>query len=122
LALVRLSALADDDIVTILARTEETFGEAARLRYETLLAVCLRDIAIDPLRPGSAARPEIGEGVRTYHLRHGRARLHREVRVAKPRHFLLYRALAPEFIGVGRVLHDAMDLPQHIPLTYGDET
>jgi len=31
LALVRLSALADDDIVTILARTEKTFGECLRM-------------------------------------------------------------------------------------------
>lgn len=122
MALVRLSAFAEDDIVAILARTEETFGEAARLRYEALLAVCLRDIAIDPLCLGSAARPEIGKGIRTYHLRHGRTRVPSASLVRKPRHFLLYRALTPEIVGVGRVLHDAMDLPQHVPPTYGDET
>jgi toxin ParE1/3/4 len=120
-ALVRISALAEDDIVDILARTEEAFGEAARLRYETLLAVCLRDIAIDPLRPGSAARPEIGDAIRTYHLRHGRARVPPASLVRKPRHFLLYRVLKPDIVGVGRVLHDAMDLPQHVPPAYGDE-
>jgi toxin ParE1/3/4 len=122
LALVRLSALAEDDIVAILARTEETFGEAARLRYEALLAVCLRTIAIDPKCPGSAGRPEIGEGIRTYHLRYGRARIPSERRVRKPRHFLLYRALKPELVGVGRILHDGMDLPQHVPEIFGDET
>jgi toxin ParE1/3/4 len=121
LALVRLSELAEDDIVAILARTEETFGEVARLRYEALLAVCLRDLAIDPLCPGSAARPEIGDCVRSFHLRHGRARVPPASRVRKPRHFLLYRALKPEIIGVGRVLYDAMDLPNHIPPAYGDE-
>jgi toxin ParE1/3/4 len=73
-ALVRLSALAEGDIIAILARTEETFGKPARFRYEALLENCLRDIAIDPLCLGSAARPEIGEGIRTYHLRHGRSR------------------------------------------------
>jgi toxin ParE1/3/4 len=120
LALVRLSALAEDDIVAILARTQETFGEAARFRYEAPLAACLRAIATDPKCPGSAARPEIGEG--TYHLRHGRARVPQAARVRKPRHFLLYRALKPELVGVGRVLHDAMDLPQHVPEAFGDET
>jgi toxin ParE1/3/4 len=122
LALVRLSELAEDDIVAILARTEEAFGEAARLRYERLLAICLRDLAIDPLCRGSSARPEIGDGVRAYHLRHGRARLPNSSRVRRPRHFLLYRVLAPELVGVGRVLHDAMDLPQHVPQAFGDET
>lgn len=122
MALVRLSSLTQDDIVTILARTEETFGEAARLRYEALLAACLRTIAIDPKCSGSSARPEIGEGIRTYHLRHGRNRVLPGARVRKPRHFLLYRALKPELVGVGRVLHDAMDLPQHIPEAFGDET
>jgi plasmid stabilization system protein ParE len=39
-------------------------------------------------------------------------------RVRKPRHFLLYRALTPQSAGVGRVLHEAMDLPKHIPPTY----
>jgi toxin ParE1/3/4 len=122
LALVRLSALAEDDIVAILARTEETFGEAGRLRYEALLAACLRAIAIDPPCAGSVARPEIGGGVRTYHLRHGRARVPPAARVRKPRHFLLYRSFKPELVGVGRVLHDAMDLPQHVPEDFGDET
>jgi toxin ParE1/3/4 len=121
LALVRLSALAEEDIVAILAHTEETFGEAARLRYEALLAVCLRDIAIDPLCLGSAARPEIGEGIRTYHLRYGRMRAQGGGRVHKPRHFLLYRAMNPDIVGVGHLLHEVMDLQQHVPPVYGDE-
>ncbi|MFZ1109369.1 MAG: type II toxin-antitoxin system RelE/ParE family toxin [Rhodomicrobium sp.] len=121
MAAIRLSALAEEDIVAILRRTHQTFGEAARLRYETLLAVCLRDIAIDRLCPGSAARPEIGDGVRTCHLRHGRARVAPASRVRKPRHFLLYRAMTPSLVGVGRVLHDAMDVERHVPAVYGDE-
>jgi toxin ParE1/3/4 len=121
LALVRLSALAADDIVAILARTEEAFGEAARVRYEALLTVCLGDIATNPLCLGSAARPEIGEGIRTYHLRHGRSRVQSGGRVRKPRHFLLYRALSTDIVDVGRGLHDAMDVVLHLPPAYGEE-
>lgn len=119
MAILRLSPFAKADIQAILARTEAIFGEAARLRYETLIAASLRDISNDPLLPGSIARPEIGEGVRAYHLRHSRGKGSGSVR--KPRHFLLYRCLYANIIGVGRILHDAMDANLHLPPAYGDE-
>lgn len=40
----QLSAAAQADLVNILAWTHEQFGEAARKRYETLIATALRDI------------------------------------------------------------------------------
>ena len=86
-----------------------------RLRYEALLSAALRDIAAKPLRAGSVARPEIGYAIRTYHLRHSRARHQSGGGVRKPRHYLLYRCLNPEITGIGRVLHDAMDIERHIP-------
>jgi plasmid stabilization system protein ParE len=61
------------DIAIILARAEENFGAVARQRYEALIGASLRAIAADPFQLGSAARPEIGECVRTYHLRRARA-------------------------------------------------
>ncbi len=121
MAAIRLSAIAEEDIFAILRRTHETFGEAARRRYEALLAASLRDIAADPLRAGSVARPEIGKGIRTYHLRHSRTRAQSGGGVRKPRHFLLYRCLKAEIIGIGRVLYDAMDIERHVPSVYGDE-
>jgi toxin ParE1/3/4 len=119
LAILRLSPLAKADILAILARTDEIFGEAARLRYEALIAASLRHIANDPLLAGSLARPEIGEGIRTYHLRHSRRKGSGSVR--KPRHFLLYRFLHENVIGIGRILHDAMEIDLHLPPAYGDE-
>ncbi|MGO9986249.1 MAG: type II toxin-antitoxin system RelE/ParE family toxin [Rhodomicrobium sp.] len=121
LALIRLSAFAEEDIVAILRRTHETFGEPARFRYEALFIAALRDIAADPLRPGSVARPEVGGGIRTYHLRHSRAGAQSGGGVRKPRHFLLYRCLNPEITGISRVLHDAMDIERQVPSVYGDE-
>jgi toxin ParE1/3/4 len=44
----RLSAAAEEDIIQLLAYTQDRFGEIARRRYETLLIAGLRDIASDP--------------------------------------------------------------------------
>lgn len=117
----RLSVMARADIVEILARTQERFGAQARLRYERLLVVGLRDVAAEPHRVGSMGRPELGQDVRSYHLRHSRDRVRHENGVVhRPRHFLLYRAVRPDLIGIGRILHDAMEIERHLPPDYGE--
>jgi toxin ParE1/3/4 len=115
------AAQADADILDILAWTQERFGERARLRYERLLATALSDLAADPECTGSVARPELDPNVRSYHLRHSLERARgRSGTVRRPRHFILYRVAKPNLIGIGRVLHDAMDLERHRPAEYGD--
>jgi toxin ParE1/3/4 len=118
----RLSTAAEEDIIHLLAYTHDRFGEIARLRYEALLVAGLRDIASNPERPGSSARPELGHAVRSYHQRHsgerGRTMLGR---VHRPRHFLLYRIANPGLIGVGRVLYDGMEVERHLTGQHGDE-
>ncbi len=65
---------------------------------------------------------ELGTGVRTYHLRHNRDHARTiEGFVRRPRHLFLYRAMQPDVIGIGRVLHDSMELERHLPHQYGDE-
>jgi toxin ParE1/3/4 len=82
----------------------------------------LRDIAADPGCPGSLARPEFGANVRSYHLRHSRKRAHTPFGlVRQPRHLLLYRLQRPDLVGIGRVLHDTMEIERHLPNRYGDE-
>ena len=118
----RLSDAARTDIINVLAWTHEHFGEQARLRYERLLVTALRDIASEPDRIGSISRSELGEHVRSYHLRHSRNQArHESGLVRRPRHFLLYRFAQPDLIGVGRLLHDAMEIERHLPADYGDE-
>jgi toxin ParE1/3/4 len=118
----RLSAAAEADIIDVLVYTQERFGDVARQRYEALLVAALRDIAADPQRPGSVARPELGFTVRSYHLRHSRGRARTpDGLVRRPRHLLLYRTVRPEMIGVGRVLYDGMEIERHLPRLYGDE-
>lgn len=103
------------------AWTENRFGPVARRRYQSLLVTALRDIASDPERPGSTARPELGPAVRSYHLRHSRKRANApEGIVRTPRHLLLYRTVTSGVVGVGRVLHDAMELERHLPPDFGD--
>lgn len=112
--LYRLSKAAQDDVVDVLAWTHERFGEAGRLRYEGLIVAALRDVASQPDRPGSLARPELGAGVRSWHLR--LSRNHCEpgmAAVRRPRHFLVYRA-EPGHVVVARLLHDAMELGRHM--------
>jgi toxin ParE1/3/4 len=110
----RLSNAAQSDVLDILAWSHEHFGEAARLRYESLIAAALRDVASSPDRPGSVARPELGRGVRSWHLRLSRRpATPGSTVVRRPRHFLIYRA-EPSLLVVGRILHDAMELARHM--------
>lgn len=119
--MVRISATAGEDIRTLLQHTLANFGEFALERYQALLLAAIQDIAADPERPGSIARPEFGLAVRSYHLRFSRdrAQVRGEI-VRRPRHLLLYRAQLPTLIGIGRVLHDSMELERHLPDSFGD--
>jgi toxin ParE1/3/4 len=112
----RLAQAAQTDIVDILTWTHTGFGEAARRRYEALLVTAFRDIAENPERLGSQARPELGEGVRSWHLRSSRDHARTdEGAVRRPRHFIIYRTDGTTTITIGRILHDAMELERHLP-------
>ena len=112
-----LSPAAERDITSILSWTHEHFGEQARLRYEALLVQATVDVAEAPERPGSALRHEISSVARTYHLWHSRNHVDKALgRVRRPRHFLIYRFTDDNQIEIGRVLHDSMDLPSHLPV------
>lgn len=110
----RLSNAAQHDVVDILAWTQGNFGDAARQRYSALLVAAMRDISTAPERAGSIARPELGAGVRSWHLRLSRERARTETGIVqRPRHFLIYRIEASVIV-IGRVLHDVMELEQHL--------
>jgi toxin ParE1/3/4 len=118
---LRLSALAEGDIAALLAWTQAEFGELARSRYQALLLAGLRDIAAVPTRPGSITRPELGPCVHSYHLRHSRDRAQGvQGPVRRLRHLVLYRVITPGLIGVGRVLHDGIELERHLPADFCD--
>lgn len=108
-----LSGAAQQDITQILEWTQKTFGATGRARYENLISAALIDLRADPSRSGVRRRDDIGKSVCTYHLASSRKRATTGKHVAKPRHLVLFR-VKENVIEVARLLHDAMDLVQHV--------
>lgn len=107
---VRLAAAAEADIEDILRWTAERFGERQAQTYANTFAAALEELSEGPEASGARARGEVAKGLFTLHVaRRGR----------KARHFVMFRIgrdNQTEVIEVLRVLHDAMDLPRHLPL------
>jgi len=59
---VRIAAPAFDDISDIWEWSVQRFGNAAALRYETLIDQAIADLAEDPQRPGAKPRPDLVAG------------------------------------------------------------
>lgn len=99
-----LSSEAERDLKEIVRWTARHFGATqARLYRKTILSA-IHDLENGPEIPGSRAREEIMPGLRTLHVaRHGQ----------RGRHFLIYRASAPD-IRILRILHDSMELSRHV--------
>lgn len=108
----RISHAARSDIINILAWTQDQLGKQARQRYERPIAAAIRDNASAPTRLGSRERPELGDGVRSWHLRGGGKRSTGDA-VRRPRHFIVYR-IDNDTVVIGRILHDAMELRRHV--------
>lgn len=108
----RFTTPARDDITDILRWSEERFGEAARERYAALIATAVRDVAAAPEGAGSADRSELGEGVRSWHLRQSRDHASGPM-VRRPRHVVFY-AVDEGVVLIVRILHDAMEPSQHV--------
>ena len=103
---VRLTLTARKDLVSILKVSEHRFGSLQARRYKSLLISALSALKGGPDPLGSASRDDIASGVRTYRIdRTGR----------RGRHVLLYRTAGPMTIEVIRILHDRMNIPQHLP-------
>lgn len=104
------------DIGAILAWSQERFGPEVRLRYERLIDTAIDDVADDPDRLGSRVRPELRAGIRTYHLISSRERGRGPGGIIRtPRHLLVYRLIGDTQLEILRVLHDRMELGQHLP-------
>ena len=106
---VRLTAAAETDFEDVLHWTVGQFGEAQARVYAETLSAAVEALTAGPTVLGAKARDDIGKGLFTLHV----ARQGRE-----GRHFVVFRAgkdQGREVIEVLRLLHDAMDLPRHLP-------
>jgi toxin ParE1/3/4 len=113
---LRLTAAARADIVDLLDVSFDNLGPISRQRYEALIDAALEDLRLDPEPIGSAARPELGHGLRTYHLRHSQKRARTADGIVRtPRHLLAYDQPHPGLVLVVRVLQDSMDLERNLP-------
>lgn len=105
----RLAAAAEADFRNIVLWTSVNFGARQARTYSATLSIALRALTNGPIKSGAMLRDDIGKGIYALHVaRHGR----------KGRHFVVFRVGRDshgEVIDVLRLLHDAMDLPGHIP-------
>lgn len=121
MARYRLTHAAQADIASILAWSHDQFGEEARKRYEALIATAIRDAATRSDEVGRTVRPELGDGVFSWHLAQSRTHLPGG-NARRPRHFLICRRDGDVLV-IGRVLHDAMELRRHLdPQQPGEES
>lgn len=105
---VRLTELARDDFSNIVSWTIEQCGPAQARAYATTLSLALQDLTTNgPALPCVRTRDEIVAGIMTLHVARNRR---------KGRHFIMFRVGTEDArtIDVLRILHDAMDLPQHL--------
>ncbi|WP_447942927.1 type II toxin-antitoxin system RelE/ParE family toxin [Microbacterium aurum] len=113
---LKLGEEAQADIDDVLEWSLFRFGASVRDGYHALIRATFRGIAGDPELPGSHSRDDLGQGIRTVHLRTSRNEVSAEARrIANPRHFVVYRQ-AGEVIQVVRLLHEASDIrAEYIP-------
>jgi toxin ParE1/3/4 len=96
----------------ILTHTYDQFGARKHREYQKLIVAALAEIASRPNGPRARHMPGIHPDARTLHIS----------RRGKPaRHFFLYRVMEDEFIHIGRLLHDSMDLKRHLPKGFDPE-
>jgi toxin ParE1/3/4 len=97
-----VSGPAQRDIEEIAAWTARQFGARQAEKYVSAITRLLPKLEKNPIASPSRARNDVGLGYRTWH-------------VARPgRHLLLCR-IADQQVFIIRILHDSMDLPQHLP-------
>lgn len=114
----RLTEAADGDVEGILRESARLFGPGQRDRYARLIETAAEMVAVVPERPGSRARGDLGEGVRSFHVELAARRR------GAASHILYYaRDVAGAVEGKGvvilRVLHEAMEPGRHLATELG---
>lgn len=108
---LRVAPRAQSDIDRILGESAERHSLRAANRYRRLIALAIKELRQEPERIGT--KPSGLGDLRLYPLRFAAGRLVGQEMVRAPPHILVYRFDAEE-LEIVRLLHQAMDLPQHL--------
>ncbi|MGE8113805.1 type II toxin-antitoxin system RelE/ParE family toxin [Pseudomonas sp. NPDC086566] len=110
---VRIAAQAQIDIADTLRFTQMRLGESVNGRYKDLLQATFQSLADDPLHIDSTLRDDISSGLRSLHLGFHVLKM-TDGRIIRPRHIVFYRTGENQVVEILRVLHDAMEVSQHL--------
>ncbi|MBS9759780.1 type II toxin-antitoxin system RelE/ParE family toxin [Pseudomonas mosselii] len=111
--MLRISDLAANDIVDTLRFTEVRLGQSAKRQYCNQLLATLHSLAEEPVHTSSSMRDELLPGLRSLHLSSNKIKMD-DGRIISPRHIVFYRTGTDQTIEIIRLLHDAMEIPQHL--------
>ena len=104
---IRLAAAAETDCAEIVRWTAQQFGLRQARNYAATLDAALASLIQGPGVPGARRRSDIGPELWSLHVARQRRR---------GSHVVIFRAPdGAAVLEVLRVLHDAMDLPRHLP-------
>ncbi|HSJ05033.1 MAG: type II toxin-antitoxin system RelE/ParE family toxin [Verrucomicrobium sp.] len=102
------------DVQLCLDWSATVFGVDAARRYAELINVAIEDLVANPNPAEAEGHPELFP-IKLYHLRHSRKRAPVEGLIVKsPRHFIAYRVLEDDALEVLRILHDSMNIEEHL--------
>lgn len=109
---LRLSDDAKADMEDIWVWTAEKYDVEQADRYQKLLNQALDDIRIEPERPSSRERPELGKRVRSYAIDLSKERSGTGIK--SPRHVVFYTLAYEDTVVVLRILHDRMEPGRYV--------
>lgn len=102
---LRLARSAEQDIIDILAWTNEYFGKEQSMIYAETLTLGLEALTAGPGIIGVKSRSDIAPGIKTLHVAKGGR---------KGRHVIVFRVGEHSMIDILRILHDSMDMSRHV--------
>jgi|CXWL01.1.fsa_nt_gi toxin ParE1/3/4 len=106
----RVAERARGEIQSALKTSSRNFGPRARRDYKALINRAVALLCEDPKRPGVQQREGMQENVFLFHLRNARTRGQAP---KQARHFIVF-TFDDASLTILRVLHDSMDVEQHM--------
>jgi toxin ParE1/3/4 len=109
----RLSAAAEAELVDILIRSRQQFGELAQQRYQALMFTAFTDIAANPTGPNVSWKTLNRGRAGIYHISHSRGHVPDPPGpVGEPRHSVVFIEADDGVVLIVGFIHDRMLMPR----------